>query len=157
MALGGVTAALGVVVMALGGIIPFATFVCPVIAMLILSIVVQKTNWNIAVAWYGTVAILSLLLSPDKEAASMFLFLGYYPMIKPILEKSKLQWMLKVLLFNAAVLLMYFVLINIVGLQELVDEQKELGVVMTVVTLLLGNFTFFMLDRLLDKLRSKIK
>lgn len=152
IALGGVSAALAVVIMSLGGMIPFATFVCPMTAIVILSIVMRKTGRKIALAWYGAVSILSLLLSPDKEAAAVFLFLGYYPILKPILEKSKLQWLLKAVLFNAAILLMYVVLINVIGLQELVQEQEEMGVVLTVVTLILGNVTFFLLDRLLDKL-----
>ena len=38
-ALGGVMAALAVVIMCLGGMIPLATFVCPVLCMLLLQFV----------------------------------------------------------------------------------------------------------------------
>lgn len=157
VALGGISAALAVVIMSLGGMIPFSTFICPMLSILILSFVLRKTGNRIALAWYGAVSILSLLLSPDKEAASMFLFLGYYPILKPIMEKTRIRWLLKAILFNTAILLMYYVLIHIVGLEQVVQEQEEMGVVMTIATLLLGNITFFLLDRLLDKLHRKWK
>ena len=41
MALGGVLAALAVVVMSLGGLIPVATFVCPMLCMILLRFVCQ--------------------------------------------------------------------------------------------------------------------
>lgn len=155
VAFGGVSAALAVVIMSLGGMIPFATFICPMLCILILSFVIRMIGKRIAWAWYGAVAVLSLLLSPDKEAAAMFLFIGYYPILKPILEKSKLRWLLKALVFNAAVLLMYFILLHIIGLEQVVQEQAEMGTVMTLVTLLLGNVTFFLLDKVIDKFNRK--
>ena len=41
MAVGGMLAALAVVLMSLGGLIPMATYVCPMLAMLILQLVLQ--------------------------------------------------------------------------------------------------------------------
>ena len=79
-------AALAVVIMSLGTLIPVATFVCPVLCMLILQLVLKLCGSRIAWAWYGAVAILSLLMAPDKEAAAVFLFLGYYPVVKPRMD-----------------------------------------------------------------------
>ena len=45
--------------------------------------VLKTCGVRIAWAWYGAVAILSLLLAPDKEAAAVFAFLGYYPIVTP--------------------------------------------------------------------------
>jgi len=149
MALGGVMAALAVVIMALGGMIPLSTFVCPVFCMLILRVVREKCGDRIVWAWYGAVAILSVLLGPDKEASAVFVFLGYYPILKPKLDKLPLKWLWKLLLFNAAILLMYWLLMNLFGMAEVAAEFAEMGMVMTGVTLAMGNVTFILLDRIL--------
>ena len=147
--MGGVFAALAVVIMCMGGMIPAATFVCPMLCMMLLNVVLKSCPVRICWAWYGAVAILSALLGPDKEAAAVFVFLGYYPIIKPKLDKLRLGLLWKLLLFNAVILLMYWLLLNVFGMAELMAEFEEMGKIMTVVTLVLGNLTFFMLDRLL--------
>ena len=149
MALGGVLAALAVVIMNLGGLIPVATYVCPMLCMLLLQMVLKTCGSRVAWAWYGAVAILGLLLSPDKEAAAVFVGLGYYPIIKPKLDKTRGKWLWKTLLFNAVTLLLYWLLMNVLGMAQLAEEFSEMGMALTVVTLILGNVTFFMLDRLL--------
>ena len=156
MALGGVLAALAAVVMSMGTLIPVATYVCPMLCMLLLQTVLKTCGNRIGWAWYGAVAILSLLFAPDKEAAAVFAFLGYYPIVKPFLDKRRGKWLWKALLFNGMTLVMYWVLLRLLGVEQLVSEFAEMGVVMTVVTLLLGNVTFFLLDRLLGmKLKKK--
>ena len=107
MALGGVLAALAVVIMCMGTIIPVATYVCPMLCAVVLQMVLKTCGTRIAWAWYGAVAILSALLAPDKEAAAVFLFLGYYPIVKPRLDRAKLRWLWKGLLFNGSVVVMY--------------------------------------------------
>ncbi len=148
-------AALAVTITCLGGLITMSTFVCPMISMLILTLVRKRCNDRIAWAWYGVVAILGVLLSPDKEAAAVFVCLGYYPLVKPKLDRLKLRWVWKALLFNAVILLMYWLLMHIFGMAQLVQEFAQMGTAMTLVTLLLGNVTFFLLDWLLT-VRFKI-
>lgn len=149
VALGGILAALAVVIMAMGTLIPVATYVCPMICMLLLQVVMKCCGKRIAWAWYGAVAILSLLFAPDKEAAAVFAFLGYYPIVKPALDRLRGKWLWKCLLFNGATLLMYWVLLRLVGMEQLISEYAEMGAALTALTLLLGNVTFFLLDRLL--------
>lgn len=151
VALGGVLAALGVVVMCLGTLIPVATFLCPMACILLAQVVMKTCGGKMGWAWYGAVAVLSLLLSSDKEAAAVFAALGYYPMVKPRLEKRKLPWLWKGLLFNAVILALYWLLIHLFGLDALAEEFAEAGRVMIVVMLILGNVTFFLLDRVLSK------
>lgn len=151
IALGGMMAALAVVIMSLGGMIPSATFVCPMLCCLILQIVRTICGDRMAWAWYGAVAILSLLMGPDKEAAAVFVFLGYYPILKPKFDKSRLKWVWKLLYFNVVILAMYLLLIHLFGMAQLAQEWEELGIWMTGIMLLLGNVTFFLLDRVLSK------
>ena len=77
-ALGGMMAGLAIVIMCLGGLVPLATFVCPVLCMLLLQYVLRLCGRRIGWAWYGAVAILSMLMGPDKEAATFFVFIGYF-------------------------------------------------------------------------------
>lgn len=149
---GGMMAAVALVIMNLIGVIPVATFVCPMLCMMILTLVMRFCGKRIGWAWYGAVAILSALMAPDKEAAAIFVTLGYYPLVKPILDKVKGGLALKLLLFNFVILLMYWVLINLFGLSEIVQEYNQLGFAMTVVTLLMGNFIFYMLDKILGRI-----
>ena len=156
MALGGVMAALAVVIMSMGTLIPVATFVCPVLCMLILQIILKTCGGRTAWAWYGAVAILSLLMAPDKEAAAIFAFLGYYPIVKPKLDARKGKWLWKGLLFNTAIAVLYFLLLRIFGIAEIAEEYAEMGRIMTMIMLVLGNITFFLLDRLLSmKMRNR--
>lgn len=155
MALGGVMAALAVVIMCLGGLIPVATYVCPMLCMLLLEVVRRSCGGRVAWAWYGAVSILSVLMGPDKEAAAVFVFLGYYPIVKPWLDKRKLRWVWKLALFNGATLTMYLLLIRLFGMDQLSEEFRELGTLLTVVMLLAGNLIFFLLDRILDRFSKR--
>lgn len=149
MALGGVLAALAVVLMSMGTLIPVATYACPVMCCVILRLVLKACGSRVAWAWYGAVAILSLLLAPDKEAAAVFLAIGYYPMVKPKLEQLKPAWLWKGLLFNASILAMYWILMHILGLEQISREFEGMGILMTLILLVMGNVLFFLLDRLL--------
>ena len=155
VALGGVLAALAVVVMTLGGLIPVATYVCPMICGLMLFAVKLLCGDRIGWAWYGAVSVLCLLLGPDKEAAAVFMALGYYPIIQPKLEKLPFTWLWKMLLFNAASLLLYAILIYIFGMAQLMAEFQELGQIGLVITLILGNLCFALLDILLHRIKKK--
>jgi hypothetical protein len=151
VAFGGILAALAVVFMGVGGLIPVATYVSPMLCMLILHLVSMTCGSRIGWAWYGAVVILSLLLSADKEAAAVFVFLGYYPIVKPRLDKLKFSMLWKLLLFNAAVTFMYTLLVAVFGMVELAAEFLDMGTVLLVLTLVLGNVTFLLLDRILSR------
>lgn len=151
IALGGVLAALAVVIMSMGTLIPVATYVCPMLDALILELVRKTCGNRIAWGWYGAVAILSLLMAPDKEAAAVFLALGYYPIVKPKLDRRKWKWLWKGLLFNSVILATYWLLMHLFGFAQLAAEFGEMGMAMTAILLLLGNVTFLLLDKLLEK------
>ncbi len=150
-------AALAVVIMCLGGIIPIATYVCPMLCAIILSFVLAITGKRIAWAWYVAVSILSLLLGPDKEAAAVFVFLGYYPIIKPWLDCRKVPVLWKLAVFNGAILVLYSLLIYLFRMDQVIQEFRELGTVLTLVTLFMGNGVLFMLDMLLGRLGKRRK
>ena len=149
IALGGLLAAAALVILCLGGMIPLATYICPMLCAIVQYIVYRCCGRRIAWGWYAAVSILSLLMAPDKEAAAVFLALGYYPILKPGLDRRKGKWLWKLLFFNAVILLTYWLLMHLFGMDQIIAEFSEMGAVMTAVLLVLGNVTFFMLDRLL--------
>ena len=149
MALGGVTAALAVIIMCLGGIIPVATFICPVLCCILLQLCLKGLGTRGAWVWYGTVSLLVLLLGPDKEAAAVFVFLGYYPIIRTRFPKGFVGWLVKLAYFNCAILVLYWLMLQVFGITQVVADYSGLGALMVGVLVLLGNITFIMLDRLL--------
>ena len=155
VALGGVLAALAVAIMTLGCLIPIATYVSPMLCSVLLLFVKQSCGNTIGWTWYGAVSVLSLLLSPDKEAAAVFVALGYYPMIQPGIDKSRLRWLWKILFFNAVTLLLYWMLIFVLGMAQIAADFQGVGRIGLAVVLLLGNVSFLLLDKLLHMVKRK--
>lgn len=155
MAISGMLAALSMVIMCMGGLIPVATYVCPMLCMVLGCFVLRICGSRFAWTWYAAVSILSLLLAPDKEAAAVYVFLGYYPLIKAFLERIRFSWIFKFLYFNVAVLTMYALLIFVMGLGELYAEFSSAGLWGLMLLLALGNLTFFLLDKVLNRFLPK--
>lgn len=150
MALGGVLAALAVVVMSMGTLIPVATYAAPMLCIMLQQVVLRTCGKTTAWAWFGAVAILSLLMAPDKEAAAVFTALGYYPILKPKLDKTRPRWLWKGLYFNGTILLLYWLLMNLFGMTQIAEEFSGMGTVMTILLLGMGNVVFFLMDRMLS-------
>ncbi|MBQ6840180.1 MAG: hypothetical protein IJO45_05765 [Oscillospiraceae bacterium] len=155
VALGGMLAAAALVIMCMGGMIPLATYVCPMLCILVQYTVFRLCGKRIAWTWYAAVTLLSLLMGPDKEAVAVFLLLGYYPMLKPVFEKWPVAWLWKLLLFNSAVVLLYTFLLRLFGLENVTDEFVGFGLAGLIALLLLGNVTFLLLDKLLSLAEQK--
>lgn len=83
LALGGVSCALAVVTLLLGGLLPAATFCAPLLAMAVLLPVLEEYGSRPAAAAYGATAILALWLVPEPETALVYLFFGWYPILRP--------------------------------------------------------------------------
>lgn len=144
-------AALAVCILCLGSLIPINTYVSPMLCALLLQVVLNLCGRRLAAAWFAAVAILGLLLCPDREAAGVFLFLGEYPIVKQLLDGRKFSGLWKALYFNFSVLVLYWLLLFVMGIPGLYEEFQELGLIILVILVLLGNGTFFLLDRVLEK------
>jgi len=149
-ALCGVFAGVAITIMCLGGLISIATYVTPMLCIIIAQIILTGCGSKFAWTWYVAVSLLSLMLAPDKEAAILFLFLGSYPCIKRYLDRSKLRFLWKLLYFNVIIGIFGFMISMLLGLQEIRDEYAGLGKIGIAALLLLGNITFFLLDWVLS-------
>ena len=169
LSLCGVLAALAVALMFLGGTIAFASIACPVLASLVLIPVYCECGWKWGLVWYGAVAILSLLLAPEKESAILFVFFGYYPMLRTFFGRlcgaKPLKWLVKLLYVNLALCAAYGLMIFIFRMPAVSAEFREYEKWMLAVLLALANLTFVVYDILIGrleifyfvKLRPKLK
>lgn len=151
IALCGVLCALGVVLMMLGGLFPLATFCSPALAALVLIPIMIETDRKMALGAYVAIAALSLLLAPDKESALLFAFLGYYPILKPEIDKIRARWLritLKLLLFDCAAGTMLLIATYLFGMMQIMAEYREMGRAMIVVFIAIANITMLLYDRL---------
>lgn len=155
MALCGILAALAVVLLSLGGILPFATFCCPILAMLCLIPVVEEFGTKTALIFYVAVSLLGLLLAPDKEVALLFAFLGYYPALRGSIDAKirpqVLNYFIKLALFGEAIAVLYAGLLQMMGMAALAQEYAAEGQVILALNILLGCIVWLLCDRVLRK------
>ena len=88
-------------------------------------------------------SVLGMLIVPDKASPLLFiLFFGYYPIVKSLIEKIGnvfLQWILKLLVFNAALTVMWFLF------REMLLGFSE-GIPGILIVYILGNVIFVVYD-----------
>ena len=158
LALCGVLCALAAAIMAMGTILPAATYCCPLLASMTLVPVLIVCGEKLGWAMFAASAMLSLLLAPDKEAAAIFLALGYYPLVKPKLDRKPKprRIALKLLLFNAAIFAVYASLLFLFRLEALREELFSMGGLLASALILGGNVIFWLDDKLLDRAVPRI-
>ncbi len=153
-AIGGIVAALSLVLMISVAVIPFMTYALPAVAGALMVFVVTEINKKWAVGVYACVAILGIFLVPDKEVAVMYLaFFGYYPILKAVIEaklSAAVGWVLKILSFLVTIVIAYFLMIKLMGLT--IDEMDTFGVMAIPLLLGMGTFAFIFYDIALSKL-----
>lgn len=144
----GVIAALSVVVLFLTGIVPVATIALPAIAGCLLIAVVAETSVRYGFAVYLVVSLLAALLTPDREAALLYVvFFGYYPTLYGLLSRIRNRvacWAVKLLTFNAAMALE--AVLAIAFLRIPVEELLPFGWISIPIMLLLLNALFVLYD-----------
>lgn len=157
IALGGMFAALAVVLLLAGGIFPFATFVAPVFAGVMLLPIAIELGGKVALLTYATASILCFLLVPDRELCLFFVFLfGYYPILQPRLQCIKnrgLRMVAKLGLFNVTVAAVYIVLLLLFTSPALASEFASYAPWFWAALLVLANFVFVVYDIMVIRLR----
>ena len=107
LAVSAVLAALGVVLLLLGSLVQVLDLSMAAIASLLVVFAVIEIGGKYPILIYLVTSVLSLLLLPVKTAALIyFVFAGYYPILKAVLEgrlAKPLAWCLKIAICCAAV------------------------------------------------------
>ncbi len=147
IAFGGISSALCIIIMLLAAIIPFATYVCPMIAGFIIYIVSIECGQNTGVASFVSVAALLLILSPEKESAMLFAaVLGYYPMLSEYTDRLKskiLRWVIRFAVFNVTLVISYIILMKVF----IAFESEEFTKWTAVIMLMAGNILLVLYDK----------
>ena len=114
IALGGVLAAGSLVVLWLACMVPSGRLGVTAAAGLFPVAGVLAAGRTAGYLCWAAGGILGLILLPDKGVALMYLaFLGLYPVVKSRIESLRrlgLEWVLKLVFFNAVLTLFWFVL-----------------------------------------------
>lgn len=153
-AIGGISAALSIVLMFLTSVIPSMTYALPAAAGILLTVIVIEIDKKWAFGVFAAVGLLSILLIADKEAAVMYImFFGYYPILKAILEEKLpkvVSWVLKFLVFNVSMVAAFLITVYVFNIPF--DEMEKYGIKTAFFLLGLGNIVFLIYDYALSNL-----
>ncbi len=154
VAIGGVIAALSLLLMLVAGVTTSLVYAIPMITGAFLMALVIEFGARFATLEYVAISIASMLLLGNKEAAIMYVaFFGYYPIIKSFIEKNlkkSIGWITKYLIFNVSMVVAYFVVSNIFMITF--DDLEGFGRYAMPVLLLIGNILFVLYDIMLTRL-----
>lgn len=154
VALGGIVTALCLLTMLMTGVFPILYIAAPMVAGVLLVILVEEVSTGWALLTYVATGLLSIFVTPDKEATLMFvLFFGYYPLLRPKMirfSSRMLRLFLKIALYQAFLVADYLLTVYVLGMPTF-DEFAPwvlplLDVAATVV--------FLLYDSLLDGLTA---
>lgn len=150
VALCGMIASLCVIFMFLTGVFPFMTYAIPALAGILMIAIVVECGAKWALLVYLAVSFLSVIVTPDRTAALMFIaFFGFYPILKSYIEQTKsrvVEYLVKFGIFNVCVVGAYLVVIYIFRLDQILEEFGMFGQYSVLALWLLGNITFFVYD-----------
>lgn len=156
VALGGIITALALLLLMGTGILPIATYALPGLAGALMICAVMELGYKWAYSVFAAAALLSLLITPDREAALLFVFFfGHYPILKSLLERLSnrvLEWVLKISVFNLCVLGCYALIFYVFQMQYVIDSFGGFGQYALLIFLLVGNVVFVIYDFTLSSL-----
>ena len=157
LALSSLMCSLAVVFLWLSGILPLGTYGWPILASF--TLVIEREECKRGYAWccFAASAMLGLLLCADKEAALVFAFLGYYPLLKPHFDviKGKLpRWIAKLTLCVVTMSAMYALILFVFRLDAVVREFNATAPWLLWATATLGLVLFFVYDLALSRLTA---
>lgn len=152
----GVLAALATAILLLGGIIPVATYCCPLLSMVVLLPVLSEFGAGMAWTAYAVVCVLALLLVPDKETAAVYVFFGGYPMLQPLFNRVPLRGVrlvVKLIYCNVTISVLYILLIKLFALEGVTRDFHGMSGIFLLTLLLLGNVLFLAMDMALKRMQ----
>ena len=154
IAFGGILTAFCVILILLGNI-PMGEYIGPTFAGILLAWAVTEMG-NLSALWiYCAAALLSFILSGNKEPALLFaLFFGYFPILRNVLARKLkwrwVRWTIKIAVFNVSMLVSYLLLIYVFGMP--LEEMQGLGKYTALILLAGGNILLLVVDFCIERL-----
>ncbi|MBQ8967728.1 MAG: hypothetical protein IJ063_14390 [Ruminococcus sp.] len=131
VALGGICAAVCLLLMFCSSFFPGLSYAIPVFAGVLMVVMIVETDSRWALATYCAVSLLCIFITPNFEASLLFiLFMGYYPILQFRLSKSKnkpLVWGVKLGVFNLAMIIYYNLFKFIFTSVDMMEGTEFLG------------------------------
>lgn len=148
--------ALGVIILYIGSLIEVLDISMAAIASLICILTVAEYGRIYAWMVFAATALAAMLVLPEKFTPSLYaLLLGYYPILKELIERigkksgrkayGVLRWAVKLVYFNIALLAVALVAVFVLMLPDS-GEWLEITI------FILANVTFVLYDVLLTRL-----
>ena len=115
IAIAGVVSTAALAFLYIACVFPYLRFTFIGLAGILAVVLMIECGVRTSVIVFLSVTVLSFVIMPVKQVAVFYLiFLGFYPIFKHFAEKLQplfLEWMVKLLYVNAAVLVTYFFLV----------------------------------------------
>ncbi len=135
------------VIFVLTAYFPYVTYAAPAVAGCMILFVLIETDRKWAFAAYAASSALTMIMAEPEAKLIYVCFFGFYPILKSLLERlhsRSLEWILKLLTFNGAMLLIYGLLSLLVDLS--VEDFGTLGKYGAWIFLGFGNIVFVLYD-----------
>ena len=156
VALGGIISAVCLLAMFCSGFLPMLDYAIPTFAGFLMVVMIVEVDRNWAIATYIAVSLLCPLITPNYQAAALFIvFMGYYPILKFDLDRSKnvvLKWVIKLLVFNAAIVVFFLLFTFVFISEDMLEGMDTFGAYTLIIVWLAANFFFFLYEFALTQL-----
>lgn len=132
---------------------PYLTIAIPAMAGLFVMVSVIELGVKWAIPTYLSSAVIVFLIAEPEAKLLYILFFGYYPIIKAVMEKQKsrvLEYLVKFLIFNTAIILTYGVFAGIFGIS--LDDFGDFGKYTALILLAAANIVFIIYDKAVSQL-----
>ena len=143
---GAVLAALATVFMLLS-FFPYLTYAVPAISGLFIMIAVIELNKKYSFLVYLTSGFLIFLFAEPESKLLYICFFGFYPILKAIIEilnKPLFEYILKFILFNMMMVIIYSVFAKLFNIS--LEDFGQFGKYSALIFLGFGNIVFFVYD-----------
>ncbi len=132
---------------------PYLTYAIPAMAGLFVMVSVIELNERWGIFTFLTSAFIVFLIAEPEAKLLYILFFGYYPILKAILEKQSsrvVEYVVKFLAFNGAVVLTYKVFAGIFGVD--LSFLGEFGKYSVPILMIVSNVVFLLYDKAVSQL-----
>lgn len=150
VALGGTLASFCLLSLFITGVLPMFYLVMPMLCSLLIMVMASATTPYWAFIMYLAVGVLSLFITPNKDASLIFiLFFGHYPLIRPFLQRIRigfLRILIKLIVFNVCIGCYFGMIIALFGMAEFLESTGDFGKYGAILLLACLNVMFLCYD-----------
>ena len=154
--MGGICSAVCLLLMFCSGFLPMLDYTIPTFAGFLMVVMIVEADKNWAFGTYAAVSLLCVFITPNYEASLLFiLFMGYYPILKFYLEKSRsvvFRWAVKLGVFNIAIVIFYNIFAFLFTSEDMLEGMEWFGKYALPALWVMANGCFLIYDYALTQL-----